>query len=263
MEEPLSAKEALAFSHHLADQARSLTLRYFRTSFDIARKTDESIVTTVDQKVESELRRLIRERFPDHGIIGEEYGRISGTSSWVLDPIDGTTSLVLGNPLFGTLIGLLHADQAFVGLIDIPVMGERWAGDGKHTVFFNGPRSGPAAVAGCKTLDQARLYIELPDFLRTGQGEKLYSFIRQTAVSHSSCDCYAYGLLASGYCDLVIEDDLEPYDYLPIVPIVLGAGGCMTDWEGKSLGLNSGGRVVAAATQPLLYDAISALKSFC
>jgi fructose-1,6-bisphosphatase/inositol monophosphatase family enzyme len=129
--------------------------------------------------------------------------------------------------------------------------------------FFNGARSSPVAVAGCETLGQARLYIEVPDFSRTGQGEKLYSFIRQAAASHSSCDCYAYGLLASGYCDLVIEDDLEPYDYLPIVPIVLGAGGYMTDWEGKSLSLNSGGRVVAAATQPLLNEAISALKSFC
>jgi 3'-phosphoadenosine 5'-phosphosulfate (PAPS) 3'-phosphatase len=169
VEEPLNAEDALAFSHRLADHARSLTLRYFRKSFDIDRKADESIVTTVDQQVENELRRLIREQFPSHGIIGEEYGRISGTSSWVLDPIDGTASLVLGNPLFGTLIGLLHADEAFIGLIDIPAMGERWAGDGKCTIFLMAPAAAPWRLPDVKPWARRDFILKCPIFHAPGR----------------------------------------------------------------------------------------------
>jgi fructose-1,6-bisphosphatase/inositol monophosphatase family enzyme len=117
-------------------------------------------------------------------------------------------------------------------------------------------------VSSCKSLDRARLYIASLNVLQTG-GSHAFGLINalneRVAVSRPSCDCYAYGLLASGHCDLVLEDGLEPYDYLPIVPIVRGAGGWMTDWKGHPLGLHSDGRVIAAATKPLLDAAIDAL----
>lgn len=262
MERPPSAGESLEFSHHLADHARSLALDYFRTRFKISQKADESVVTAADRHIENELRRLIRERFPDHGIIGEEYGGTSRECSWILDPIDGTASFVLGNPLFGTLIGTLRSQQPFTGLIEMPVMRERWTGDGKQTLFHDSFGSHGVSVSDCKTLRQARLYIQIPDFLGSGQASRLYRLQKHAAASHSSCDCYAYGMLASGHCDLVIEDGLEPCDYLPVIPVVRGAGGFMTDWDGNPLYLNSGKAVVAAATQALLHEAIHALKSF-
>jgi inositol-phosphate phosphatase / L-galactose 1-phosphate phosphatase / histidinol-phosphatase len=259
---PPSAEQSLEFSHHLADHVRSLALSYFRTRFKISHKADESVVTVADRHIENELRHLIRERFPDHGIMGEEYGGTTRECSWILDPIDGTASFVLGNPLFGTLIGSLRSQQPFTGLIEMPAMRERWTGDGKHALFYDSFGSHPVSVSDCKTLDHARLYIQIPDSLRAGQANTLYRLQKHAAASHSSCDCYAYGLLASGHCDLIIEDGLEPCDYLPIVPVVLGAGGFMTDWDGIPLDLNSGNGIIASATQPLLHQAIHALKSF-
>jgi histidinol phosphatase-like enzyme (inositol monophosphatase family) len=260
----MDVKQALEFAHYLADRARPIALRYFRDPLSIMRKTDESPVTVADREIEHTLRQVIQERHPSHGIIGEEYGGIPGKISWILDPIDGTTSFIMGNPLFGTLIGFLSSDEPLVGLIDIPVMGERWAGDGRSTLFYAGNSGHAAAVSVCESLDRARLYIATPDALCMGERNALAAINvlnDQVAVSRPSCDCYAYGLLASGHCDLVLEDGLEPYDFLPIVPIVLGAGGWMADWKGNPLSLSSGGRVIAAATKPLLDATIDALKN--
>lgn len=262
----MDPEQALEFAHHLADRARPIALRYFRTPLDIMRKTDESPVTVADCEIEYTLRQVIQERYPQHGIIGEEYGSTPGKSNscWVLDPIDGTVSFIAGNPLFGTLIGLLSSDEPFIGLIDIPVMGERWAGDGKSTLFYDGDNGRTAAVSTCESLDRARLYIARLNLLYAGERDTVDTVDapnERVAVSRPTCDCYAYGLLASGHCDLVLEDGLGPYDYLPIVPVVLGAGGYMTDWKGNPLSLHSNGRVIAAATKPLLDATIDTLKN--
>ncbi len=261
----MDTEQALAFAHHLADRARAIALRHFRTPLDIMRKGDGSPVTVADYEIERALRQVIQERYPHHGIIGEEYGRTPGKSTWVLDPIDGTASFIAGNPLFGALIGLLSSDEPIVGLIDIPAMGERWTGDGKHTLFYAGNdrhmAAVKAAVSACESLDRARLYSTPLNVLPAVGQDAIDALNERVAVSRPSCDCYAYGLLASGHCDLVLEDDLEPHDYLPIIPVVAGAGGWMTDWKGNPLGLHSGGRVIAAATMPLLDAAIDALKN--
>jgi histidinol phosphatase-like enzyme (inositol monophosphatase family) len=260
----MNAEQALGFAHHLADRARPIALRYFRSHLSIMRKPDESPVTLADREIEHTLRQVIQEQYPHHGIIGEEYGSTPGKISWVLDPIDGTASFILGSPLFGTLIGFLSSDEPLIGLIDIPVMSERWAGDSRSTLFHAGNSGRAAAVSVCESLDRARLYIAPLDVLRTGGRNALRAIDalnERVAVSRPSCDCYAYGLLASGHCDVVLEDGLEPYDYLPIVPIVRGAGGWMTDWRGHPLGLHSDGRVIAAATKPLLEAAIDVLRS--
>lgn len=260
----MDVKQALGFAHHLADRARPIALRYFRSHLSIKRKPDESPVTLADREIEHTLRQMIQEQYPHHGIIGEEYGSTPGKIGWVLDPIDGTASFIMGNPLFGTLIGFLSSDEPLIGLIDIPAMSERWAGDSRSTLFHGGSSGRAAAVSVCESLDRARLYIAPLSVLRMGGRNALTAIdalSERVAVSRPSCDCYAYGLLASGHCDLVLEDGLEPYDYLPIVPVVRGAGGWMTDWRGHPLGLHSDGRVIAAATKPLLDAAIDALRN--
>lgn len=260
----IDEKQALGFAQHLADAARPIALRYFRTSLDIIWKADESPVTVADREIESLLRQLIHERYPLHAIIGEEYGRTPGGNySWILDPIDGTKSFIMGNPLFGTLIGLLREDEPVIGLIDLPATGERWIGTGKSTTFNDGMNDCPAAVSKCQSIEQTRLYIA-PALGQAGQADEQYGIAalsRRVALTNPVCDCYAYGLLASGHCDLVVESGLEPFDYLPLVPVINGAGGWMTDWSGNPLTLNSEGRVIAAATKPLLEAAINVLTN--
>jgi inositol-phosphate phosphatase / L-galactose 1-phosphate phosphatase / histidinol-phosphatase len=256
----MHVKQALEFAQFLANTARPITLRYFRTPLGIMRKTDESAVTVVDQEIESTLRPLIHERFPHHGIIGEEYGSAPGVNhTWIIDPIDGTKSFIMGNPLFGTLIGLLRGDQPFIGVIDVPVMGERWIGNGKHTTFNDGTNSSVAMVSNCEVIEHARLYATSSDFPKLHERNAVERLSKQVSIMQPACDCYAYGLLASGHCDLVIEISLEPYDILPLIPVVKGAGGWMTDWEGNPLSLNSDGRVIAAASKALLETTIHAL----
>lgn len=270
----IDAEQALAFGHYLANCAREIALRYFRTPLDVTLKTDASPVTAADREIEHVLRQAIQERHPHHGIIGEEYGRTPGKNSWVLDPIDGTISFIMGNPLFGTLIGFLGSDKPIIGLIDVPAMNERWAGNNKASLFYNGGSDrgscGPgsngqvAMVSACESLDRARLYIAPLNILHTGASHAVSAIDalnERVALSRPSCDCYAYGLLASGHCDLVLEDGLEAYDYLPIVPIIEGAGGRMTDWKGNPLNLHSDGRVIAAASTPLLNEAVDALQN--
>lgn len=262
----IDEKQALGFAQHLADAARTVALQYFRTSLDIICEADESPVTVADCEIESLLRQLIHERYPHHGIIGEEYGHAPGVSpgenySWILDPIDGTKSFIMGNPLFGTLIGLLRRDEPVIGLIDLPATGERWIGAGKSTIFNDGTKDCPAVVSKCHSIEQTRLYIA-PALGQAGQADEQYGIAalsRRVALTNPVCDCYAYGLLASGHCDLVVESGLEPFDYLPLVPVINGAGGWITDWDGNPLSLNSDGRVIAAATKPLLEAAINVL----
>ncbi len=182
---------------------------------------------------------MIHERYPHHGIIGEEYGGIPGSDyTWTLDPIDGTKSFVMGNPLFGTLIGLLRENEPFIGLVGIPVTRERWVGNGKCTTFNNGTHNWAVTVSGCQSIEHARLYIASTDLPDHGTQHAFNVLSKRAAVVKPACDCYAYGLLALGHCDLVIEVDLEPYDYLPLVPIVEGAGGWITDWKGSPLSLS-------------------------
>jgi histidinol phosphatase-like enzyme (inositol monophosphatase family) len=257
----LQNRQALAFAQLLADIARPIALRYFRAPLDIMYKADKSPVTPADQEIETTLRQVIHERYPHHAIIGEEYGKVRGSNySWILDPIDGTEGFIMGNPLFGTLIGLMHEEKPVIGLIDVPAMGERWTGDGKCTRFNNGLNGCAATASGCRLIEGARLYATPPPhFACSDERKAVDTLSRQVAIARPACDCYAYGLLASGYCDLVVETGLEPYDYLPIVPIVEGAGGWITDWKGRPPSLNSDGRIIAAASKPLLDAAIDSL----
>jgi len=159
-------------------------------------------------------------------------------------------------PLFGTLIALVEDDRPVLGVIDMPALRERWTGtcEGTH---FNGT---PVWTSDRRTLARARLYTTSPDSF-TAAGLDAYERLgRVAAMRRFGGDCYAYGLLASGHCDLVVEEGLQPYDFMALVCIVEGAGGVISDWDGKPLGLKSDGRVVAAATRHLHQEAVCALS---
>jgi len=249
-------RETSLFAEHLADAARPIALRYFRTPLDVERKADASPVTLADREIEQAMRAMIAARFPEHGIFGEEFGQQLGqTYTWVIDPIDGTKSFITGMPLFGTLICLAQEGRPILGVVDAPATGERWVGD-CTTTHFNGA---VARVSGCTKLADARLYTTSHDFFEPAQWERFDRLSRRAAFRRFGGDCYLYGLLASGHIDLVIESGLQPYDYAALVPVIEGAGGVITDWNGKPLTIASDGRVIAAASEALLYEALAAL----
>ena len=201
---------------------------------------------------------MIEREFPGHGILGEEFGASRGSEfTWVLDPIDGTKSFISGVPLFGTLIALLHGEQPVLGIIDIPATGERWLGQRGKPSLFNGAIS---KVSGCASIEAARVFTTSPDMFDAEGWRRFDALSRRAAFRRYGGDCYIYGLLASGHCDLVIETGLQPYDYLAMVPVIEGAGGKISDWRGSTLCLQSKGDVIAAASEALWAQALDALQ---
>ena len=254
--------QAADLAGRMADAARTISRKHFRQAVQVERKSDQSPVTIADREVESALRALVREQFPAHAILGEEFGSSTGAKpgeaefTWVIDPIDGTQSFVCGLPLFGCLIALLQGRQPVLGVIEMPALGERWLGLRGAASTLNGER---ARSSGCQSLAEARLFTTSPDMFDPQSREGFGRVSARAALRRYGGDCYSYGLLASGHCDLVVEAGLKPYDYLALVPVIEGAGGCITDWQGKALGLESDGRVVAAASPELLRETLEAL----
>lgn len=260
-------QEFLTFANMLADEAGVVARKYFRQPFDVISKSDESPVTVADRAIEERLRELIEKACPDDGILGEEFGTKESASgnTWVLDPIDGTKSFVIGRPTFGTLIALCEKDIPVLGVIDQPISGERWAGAKRFPTTFNGA---PVKTRPCASLKDACAGSTTPAmFVKTGQVVQKFD---QSCHSKDwggaakmvawGGDCYMYGLLASGYMDLCIEASLSSYDFAALVPVVQGAGGIICDWDGNPLTLKSDGRVMALGDPKLKDDVIALLK---
>ncbi len=241
----------IALAHRLADIARPVARQYFRTKLDIIAKDDESPVTIADRSIETAMREEIERTFPDHGILGEEHGavRLDGPAVWVLDPIDGTKAFITGMPLFGTLIACCVDDVPVLGIIDQPIQEERWVGTKGRQSTFNGD---PIRVSGKTDLKTATLYSTGPEMFEGTDAEDGFNALRRAvSLTRFGGDCYCHGLLASGFVDLVIEQGLQPYDFCALVPVIEGAGGIMTDWNGDSLSLSSDGRTISAASREL------------
>ena len=264
--------ELATFANQLADEARQIILPYWRQPITIVSKIEtnravaESPVTIADQNCELKLRQLIESKYPNHGIYGEEYGSIRTEKAnfiWVLDPIDGTKSFITGKPLFGTLIACLYKGIPIIGIIDQCVLKERWVGIVGQGTTFNGQK---VTCQGVSSLKESMVYATTPHMFATGEeDDKWKSICHVVKRPLYGADCYAYGLLASGYgVDLVVEADLGLYDYCALVPIVEGAGGIMTDWNGRRLTLQNHischGRVVACANLKLHQEAIGILQ---
>jgi inositol-phosphate phosphatase/L-galactose 1-phosphate phosphatase/histidinol-phosphatase len=240
-----NAGQLLAFAQELAETSGAIIRRYFRAPLQVDAKADESPVTIADREAETALRARIEETYPEHGIFGEEFGRIREEAEylWLLDPIDGTKAFISGKPIFGTLIALLHRGVPVLGIIDQPVLRERWVGATGQPTTFNGA---PAQTRPCKDLANATLNATSPDMFEGTDHELFEHLASAVRLPHYGGDCYGYGLLALGFIDLVAEADLKPYDFAPLIPIIEGAGGVITDWSGAPLTTNSDGRVLAA-----------------
>lgn len=255
-------------ANKLADAAGEVIRKYFRNKFDILDKEDSSPVTIADKAAEESMVSIILENFPSHAIYGEENGwRCKEKFSdyvWVLDPIDGTKSFITGKPLFGTLIALLHKGKPILGIIDQPILRERWIGINGRRTTLNGKE---VSTRPCGKLSQAYLYTTSPH-LFSGDAEEAFIRVRnKVKVPLYGCDCYAYALLASGYVDLVIESGLKPYDFLSLIPVIEGAGGIITDWKGHHLyweassdSRATGFNVVAAGDKQIHQLALESLQ---
>ena len=235
----------IGLANELADAARPIAARYFRTQVAIDDKTDNSPVTIADREAETAMRDLLTRHVPEHGVFGEEHGAVRTDAEyvWVLDPIDGTKAFITGLPIFGTLIALLHRGKPVLGIIDQPILTERWRGVVGQRSTCNGQ---PISVRACPSLANAYMYSTAP-IMFPGAYEKPHEALtKKVKLFRWGGDCYAYGLLASGHVDLVVEASLKLYDFAALVPVVKGAGGLITDWRGKELDMNSDGSVLAA-----------------
>lgn len=250
--------EFFDFAHQLADRTGDILREKFRTPVDVASKPDASPVTEVDQEAERAVRDMVRARYPDHGVIGEEFDadRPDAEFVWVVDPLDGTKCFITGKPTFGTLIGLLHDGYPVLGMIDHPILNERWIGSRGRGAQCNGA---PARVRRCAALADAVFFCTDPD---TFQGNDAAAFGRvrdAVRMPMYGGDCYCYGLLASGMVDLIVEVGLGQDDYFPTIALIEEAGGVVTDWSGAPFDMDSDGRIVLAGDRAVHREALALL----
>lgn len=253
-----------SFASELADAAGKVILPYFRRTLAIDNKASTGgfdPVTEADRRAEEEIRRIIRLRFPDHGIMGEEYGFEPGRAglTWVIDPIDGTRAFMCGMAQWGTLIALNDGTRPIVGVLDQPYTGERWVGASGHSHFLRGTheRQQLQTRRGV-TLAQATLSTTSPvGYFDEREQAAFWALSRATRLTRFGGDCYGYGLVALGCIDVIVESGLKAWDIQALIPIVEGAGGVVTDWHGQPC--PDGGQVVACGDPALLPEVLQVL----
>ncbi len=252
--------EFVQFASTVADAARRPSLRYFRAGPELLIKADGSPVTVADRETERVIRDLLSQSYPQHALMGEEYGwtRSEQPYTWVVDPIDGTKSYLAGEPTYGMLLALLYDGAPVLGIIDIPALDERWCGVVGQATTMN---DRPVKSSSCAGVEQAVLTVISPDKLEDDERPAVDALSRMARVCRYSSDGYSHPLLASGYVDMSVAVGQQPFDYLAVVPVVEGAGGCITDWAGKPLGLESDGRILVTATPELHREALNVLRT--
>lgn len=251
-----------AFFHALADAAKAETLPRFRTGAYVTNKLEGGFdpVTEGDQAAESAIRALIQERFPEHGILGEEHENIGLDREhiWVIDPIDGTRAFISGVPVWGTLIGFQSGGRSVMGLVDQPFTGERYFADGKRSWYSGPDGERQIGTRDCRELSNAILFTTSPHIFAGGEMERYRAVEQRVRLFRYGVDCYAYALLAAGHVDLVIESSLKPYDVGALIPLIEQAGGVITTWEdGRP---EAGGNIIAAGSKVLHDQAMSILN---
>lgn len=246
-----------SFLDRLADCAGAAILPHFRSAGIVDNKAASGFdpVTAGDRAAEAALRELINATYPEHGIMGEEFGgeRLDAEKVWVLDPIDGTRSFITGLPVWGTLIGLMADGKPEIGMMAQPFTGERYAGNCR-SARYTGP-GGPHALSTrrCADLSSAVLSTTTPALFKGAEREAYLSVEERVKLVRYGYDCYAYCMVAAGFMDAVIETGLHAYDIVALIPVIEGAGGRVTNWEGGPA--SAGGRVVASG-DPRLHDII-------
>ena len=261
---PLSPSD-IALAGRLADAAGAAIRPLFRAEFGLETKADSSPVTRADREAEAAMRRILEAERSGDGVIGEEYGEKPGVTGrqWVLDPIDGTRSFTVGRPIFGTLIALVEDGWPVLGIIDQPIARERWIGAAGRPTVFNGA---PARTRTCAALTGAIVATTSPHLFEEGDVPHFMGLVRAASGGNLrqgpvyGGDCYNYGLLASGHLDIVCESGLKLHDFAALVPVVEGAGGRMSDWNGDPLTAASDGHVLAIGDPARTDDVLDALR---
>ncbi len=243
--------------------ASRITLPAFRSGMNVDNKETESFdpVTEADREAEKTIRAVIEQNFPDHAIIGEEFPnkQTSSPFSWVIDPIDGTRAFISGLPAWGTLIGLAHEGKTFAGVFSQPFIGETFLGLNGAATYIRHEKETPARVSGIKHLENAIGFTTTPALFTPGQRQAFDRLESRLRLSRYGTDCYAFGLLAAGHVDLVVEPGLKIYDIAALIPIVRAAGGVVTSFSGGAP--DQGGDIIAAATPELHHRAMDIMNS--
>jgi histidinol phosphatase-like enzyme (inositol monophosphatase family) len=246
-----------------AEAAASHTLPLFRSGLGVDNKLSEGFdpVTEADRAAETAIRAVIAEHFPDHAIIGEEWGSSGeGPYSWIIDPVDGTRAFISGAPVWGTLIGFAHEGVAIAGLMSQPFIGETFLAVPGRSSYRRGAVTLPNRTSGQTELAQSKVFTTTPSLFRTPELMSKWKAIESaTRLQRFGMDCYGYALLAAGHADIVIEPFLNTYDIAALVPIIREAGGAIACWDGSEA--TAGGDVVAAATPELLEKALDLINA--
>lgn len=266
---PKDLAERLDFAIELASRAAEVTLRYFRTEdYRVERKSDRSPVTAADRDAEQLVRQLLADKFPQDGILGEEFGSVAGSTpcEWIIDPIDGTKSFISGVPLYSTLVGMTYLGHPCIGVIAIPALGEMcvaatsagaWYGNGLASPPADRNRLHPCRVSSVDSLAEGLFLTSQVDNFDRRNAQLAYRELERTAyVSRSWGDGYGYLLVATGRAELMVDPIVNPWDVAAVAPVILEAGGAFTSWSGQvdiraGHCLASNGRVHAAALETL------------
>ncbi len=259
----------LAFAHTLADRAAEAILPHFRQTDDVEDKSTTGLfdpVTLADRAAEQVIRKLVADTWPEHALLGEEFGVQSGSGEgaaefcWIVDPIDGTRSFISGMPVWGSLIGLNRQGKPILGLMNQPFTGERYWSTEDHACYRGPDGERQLKTRVCPTLSAATLLSTSPEmFSGTGELARFEALSENVRLRRFGTDCYGYCMVAAGHADLVVESSLQAYDIAPLIPIVERAGGRVTTWDGAPAW--NGGRIVASG-DPALHDAaLSALSA--
>ena len=258
----MTAIDFSSFVDHLATVSGETILPFFRTALAIENKKPGGFdpVTAADRAAEDAMRTLIRRSFPAHGILGEEYGdeRTDAEYIWVLDPIDGTKSFIAGMVAWGTLIGLMRFGEPVFGMMHQPFTRERFSGDGGAARYRGPGGARDLHVRDCEGLNDAVMFTTSPLLMNRTDRTVFTRVEDKVKLSRYGGDCYAYCMLAAGQIDLIIETEIKTHDIVPLIPIIIGAGGIVTTWENGPA--QSGGRIVVAGDKRVHEAALEVLS---
>ncbi len=237
-------QQLIKLANKCADASGKIIKKYFRKKIKINLKKDNTPFTKADIEAEKIIRELILKQEPNCGFVGEETGSINMNREycWVVDPLDGTKSFITGKPSFGTLIGLLKNNKPVLGILNQPILNERWVGIAGVETKYNNKK---VRVRKCKRIEGAKMYATSPMMFQ-GRNKKIYKNVRaKIGECLFGADCYSHGLMSLGFVDVILEANLKPWDYIASASIISGAGGKITDWNDNDLNLQSDGRILA------------------
>ena len=258
----MTAIDFAAFVDELASVSGETIRPFFRTALGVENKSPAGgfdPVTAADRAAEAAMRALIKKTFPAHGVVGEELGaeRADAEYVWVLDPIDGTKSFICGMPVWGTLIALTRRGEPIYGMMHQPFTREQFSGDGAGARYRGPAGDRVLRTRACAALSDAIMLTTSPLLMNEADRQCFARVEQAVRLSRYGGDCYSYCMLAAGHVDLVIETELKPHDVIPLMPIITGAGGIMTTWEGGPA--NAGGRIIAAGDARVHAEAMKVL----